>query len=331
MNYKLSEKILSEIKKAKKILVNCHRSPDADSVGSALALYEALLGIGKEAVVVCPDKIPSDLEFLPHSEKVKTIDFRTFDFGKYDLFMILDSASPNMLTKSKDISLPTIKKIVIDHHKTNEAFGEINLIDENISSTAELMYLVLVGLGVNLNKSMSQNLLAGIIADTGAFQFSNVTSQTLAIAQKLMDNGADRWEIILNVFKSLPFNKFKFWGEILKEMEWDKEHKFVWSAVPYDIYKEFEEPISAKESAATLFAAIVKDTDFGMIMVEEEKGILSVSLRGRTNFDVSRIAEKLGGGGHRSAAGAKVYNKDFDGAVVKVLEVARKMVNESKN
>ncbi|MEK7112644.1 MAG: DHHA1 domain-containing protein, partial [Patescibacteria group bacterium] len=199
------------------------------------------------------------------------------------------------------------------------------------SSTAELMYLVLTGLGVNLNKSMSQNLLAGIIADTGAFQFSNVTSQTLAIAQKLMGNGADRWEIILNVFKSLPFNKLKFWGEILKEMEWDKEHKFVWSAVAYDIYKEFAEPISAKESAATLFAAIVKDTDFGMIMVEEEKGVLSVSLRGRTNFDVSRIAEKLGGGGHRSAAGAKVYGKDFDGAIIKVLEIARKTVNESKN
>lgn len=331
MNYEKSAIILEEVKKANKILVNCHRSPDADSVGSALSFYEVLLSMGKDVRVICPDKLPEDLKFLPLSEKVEKINFAEFNFDSYDLFVVLDSGSVGMVTKRKDVNLPKIKKIVIDHHKTNKSLGDINLVDENISSTAELLYCLFEDWGVSINKTIAQNLLAGIIADTGVFQYSLVTSRTLAIAQKLIEIGANKEEIILNVFKSFPFKKVKFWGEILKRMEWDEEHHFVWSAVPHEVYKDFGDPISAKESAASLFAPVVKDTDFGMIMVEEEKGILSISLRGRTGFDVSKIAEKIGGGGHLSAAGAKLYEKDFDAAVIKVLETARRLVNENKN
>lgn len=330
MNYKKSVSILEEIKKANKILVNCHRSPDVDSVGSALCLYEVLLSLGKDVRVICPDKLPEDLKFLPFSEKVEKIDFRKFNFASYDLFIILDSGSAPMVTKRRDVDLPKIRKIVIDHHKTNESLGEINLLDDNISSTAELLYLLFEDWGVSINKSIAQNLLAGIIADTGVFRFPAVTSRTLEIAKFLMDKGADKKEIIIKIFSSYDLNKLKFWGEILRRMEKD-DAGFVWSCVSHEDFKKFGSPVSAKESAATLFAPIVKDTNFGMIMIEEEKGILSISLRGRTDFDVSKIAEKIGGGGHRSAAGAKLYEKDFDAAVIKVLETARRLVNENKS
>ncbi len=331
MNYPASKKILEEIKKANKILVNCHRSPDADSAGSALSFYEVLISMGKDVKVICPDKLPEDLKFLPFSEKVEKIDFEKFDFTPYDLFIVLDSGDVAMVTKKRDMPLPKIKKIVIDHHKTNESFAEINLVDDEISSTAELLYDIFEDWGTGVTKSIAQNLLTGIIADTGVFAYSAVTARTLQIAQFLMEKGANKKEIILNVFKSFSFNKVKFWGEILKRMEWDRDYKFVWAAVPHEIYKKFGGPASSKESAATLFATVVKDTDFGMIMVEEDKGVLSISLRGRTGFDVSKIAEKLGGGGHLSAAGAKLYEKDFDAAVIKVLETARRLVNENKN
>ncbi|MBI2066229.1 bifunctional oligoribonuclease/PAP phosphatase NrnA [Candidatus Woesebacteria bacterium] len=329
MNYPLSKKILEEIKKANKILVNCHRSPDADSAGSALALYEVLASFAKDVKVICPDKLPEDLKFLPFSEKVEKIDFEKFDFTPYDLFIVLDSRNAAMVTKKRDMPLPKNKKIVIDHHKTNESFAEINLVDDEISSTAELLYDIFEDWGTGVTKSVAQNLLTGIIADTGVFAYSKVSARTLQIALFLMEKGADKNEIILNIFRSYPFNKVKFWGEILKRMEWDEEHHFVWSAVPYEVYKNFDNPASAKASAASLFAPVIKGTNFGMIMVEEEKGILSISLRGRTDFDVSKIAEKLGGGGHLSAAGAKLYEKDFDAAVLKVLETARKIVNEN--
>jgi len=329
MNYPKSQEILEEIKKAKKILVNCHRSPDADSVGSALATYLALKKMGKEVKVICPDNISEDVKFLPHSEVVEKIDFGKFDFGQWDLFLILDSGSPGMATGKREGVLPEIATIVIDHHKTNGKFGRINLVDENISSTGELLFSIFEDWGVEINKDIAQNLLAGIITDTGVFEYPLVTSRTLDIARALIDKGGDRQEIILNIFKNIDFIKVKFWGEILTRMEKD-EAGFVWSAVSHEDFKKSGSPASAKESAASLFAPIVAGTDFGMIMVEEEKGILSVSLRSRGGFDVSKIAEKLGGGGHLSAAGAKVYVSDFDQAVLKVLEAARKVVNENQ-
>ena len=329
MNYPKFKEILEEIKKAQKILVNCHRSPDADSVGSALATYLVLKKMGKEVKVICPDKLPEDVKFLPHSEIVDKIDFGKFNFGQWDLFLILDSGSQAMVTGKREGVLPEIAAIVIDHHKTNDNFGKINLVDENISSTGELLFSIFEDWEVKIDKDIAQNLLAGIITDTGVFEYPLVTSRTLDIAHALMDKGGNMQEIILNIFKNIDFNKVKFWGEILTKMEKD-EAGFVWSALSHEDFKKFGSPGSAKESAASIFAPIVKGTDFGMIMVEEDEGVLSISFRSRGDFDVSKIAERLGGGGHISAAGAKVYVSDFDQAVLKVLEAARKVVNENQ-
>jgi phosphoesterase RecJ-like protein len=331
MNYPLSKKILEEIKKAKKILINCHKSPDGDSVGSALALYEVLISFGKEARIICPHELPDKLKFLPGSEKVEKIDFTKFDFGPYDLFFLLDSSQPSVVTDNWEATLPKIKKIIIDHHKTNENFADINLVDAKVSSVSEILYLFFEDCKIPLTKNICQDLLTGILTDTGIFQFPNVQEHTFTIAQKLIRGGADRWEIIFNTYKSYPFDEIKLWGEILRNMEFDKEHNFVWSAIPNDIYRKNRGTREASGDAATLFAPLVKDTDFGIILVEKEKGVLSVNLRGRTDFDVSKIAVKLGGGGHPAASGAKVFEKDFDQAVLKVLEVARKVASENKN
>ena len=329
MNYPKSKVILEEIKKAKKILVNCHRGPDADSVGSALATYLVLKKMGKDVKVICPDNLPEDVKFLPHSDVVEKIDFGKFNFRDWDIFLVLDSGNASMVTGKRNSSLPEITTIAIDHHKTNGNFGKINLVDEKISSTAELIYSIFEDWEVEVDKDIAQNILAGIIADTGVFEYPLVTSRTLEIARNLMDKGGDRQEIILNIFKNYDLNKVKFWGEILTRMEKD-EAGFVWSAISHQDFKKLGSPQSAKESAASMFAPVVKGTDFGMIMVEEDKGVLSISFRSRGDFDVSKIAEKLGGGGHISAAGAKVYVSDFDQAVLKVLESARKVVSENQ-
>lgn len=283
MNYPESQKILEEIKKADKILVNCHRSPDADSVGSALGLYLVLKGMGKDVKVICPDKVPSDLEFLPHSDEIEKIDFGKFDFSSFDLFIILDSGSVGMVMGKRESALPDIATIAIDHHTTNGDFGKINLVDENISSTSEILFSIFEDWSVEIEKDVVQNLLAGIIADTGVFEYPNVTSRTLGIAENLMNKGGKKDEIIFNIFKNIDFGKVKFWGEILARMEKD-EAGFVWSAVSHEDFKKFGSPGSAKETAASMFAPVVKDTGFGMIMVEEEKGILSISFRSRGGF-----------------------------------------------
>jgi phosphoesterase RecJ-like protein len=331
MNYKESKQILEEIRKARKILVNCHKSPDPDAVGCALAFYQVLRKLGKKVAVVTPSPVLENYQFLPFAEKIKKVNFKDFDFSKYDLFICPDSSSWAMvvgLALANVVSIPSISIVVIDHHKTNKRFGKINLVDPEIPSAAEIVYLLFEDWKIKIDKDTATALLAGIIGDTGIFQYPTVKSQTFDIARKLMDKGAGKDEIIHNIYRSADFTLLKFWGEILKRMEMDVENKFVWSAIPYEVYKKYSSPKEGKETAASNFTQIVKDTNFGLIMVEEEKNNLSISLRSRTGFDTSKIAVALGGGGHVYASGAKVEDMEFDKAVVKVLQTARKFVKK---
>lgn len=327
MNYPESQLILDEIKKADKILLNCHRGPDSDSVGSALAMKKVLSGLGKEVEIICPSDIPDDLYFLEGSSDIKKVDFSNFDFSTYNLFIIMDSSTYAMVSGSKEIGLPQIKMVVIDHHHTNTGYGDINLIDSKVTSTAELLYKIFYDWRVSLDQKSATALLTGIIGDTGSFQYAGVGKETLLIAGDLMDLGANKDEIIYNIYRSINFMTIKFWGKIIEMMKEDSEYRFVWSAIPLSLYEEYGRDSSAKEDGANLFFPVVKNTDFGVIMVETDKDVLSVSYRSRKDFDVSKIAGEIGGGGHISAAGAKVDGQ-FEEAVEKVLTACRKYANK---
>lgn len=330
MNYEISSKILKRIEGSKKVLINCHRQPDADSVGSALALYETLKRMGKKVKVISPNSIPEELEFLPSAKKIETIDYKKFDFASFDLFILLDSSNWRMVTGVNDFFPPEIETIVIDHHKTNDGYGDINLVDERKGSTAEIIYLIIKDWKLAIDKNTANALLTGIIGDTGGFRYPLAGSQTLFIASELIKHGANKNKIIFNLYRNAKMPLLKFWGEVLSRMQLDEEHKFVWSAVPFDVYKAHLKPEGARESAASMFTQSVRGTDFGFVLVEENKRNFSISFRARTDFDVSKIAAALGGGGHRMSAGAKVENMDFDEAVEKVLKTARKFAKMKK-
>lgn len=326
MNYPESQKILEEIKKAKRILVNCHRSPDPDGIGSALALKLVLEQMGKEVEIICPSgQVDKRINFLKGFDEIKTgINFSKFDYTKFNLFITLDSASWDMVTGKNEIFMPQVPIVNIDHHITNKNYGSINLVDTGASSVCELLFSLFENWIVEMDVKIATCLLTGIIADTGAFSYPNTTAKTLGIAQKLIEVGVDKNKIILRLYRSEDLNMLRFWGEVLQKMEIDKDYKFIWSAISHDVYKRYGMPEYGKESAASSFAPIVDGTDFGLIAVEEDTERLFISFRSRTGFDVSPIAEELGGGGHKAAAGAKIVGLPFDKAVEKVLGVARK-------
>jgi bifunctional oligoribonuclease and PAP phosphatase NrnA len=322
MNYKESAIILKEIKKSKKILINCHRGPDSDSVGSALALYRVLKNLDKEVSVICPSDLPADLTFLTDSDLVKRVNFSTFNFTEYDLFLIIDSSTYAMVTGLKDSNTPTINSVVIDHHFSNEKFGDINLIDPDRTSTGELLFKIFEDWDVSVDKVIAECLLTGIIGDTGSFQYQNVGEETLRIAASLVEKGADKDKIIYNIYRNIDFKEVKMWGKFIESMM--IEDNFVWSAISLATYKDFGEYPYAKEDVANLLFPIVKGTDFGIVMVETSDKVLSVSFRARSKFDVSKIAGEVGGGGHKAAAGARIEGLPFQDAVNKVLTTARK-------
>jgi len=329
MNYDKSLEIFDKINKAENILLNCHRNPDPDSIGSALAMKNILSVLGKKVTIFCPSKeLFDNVDYLVGYEDIlKGLNLRDIDFSQFDLFITLDSSNWNMVFNgdvSPDIKLTTV---VIDHHKTNELYGDINLVDENKGSTAEMLYLLFEDWKLKIDKKTADCLLAGIIGDTGAFRYPSANDKTFKITSSLMDLGADKNFAIQKIYRSEPYKLIKFYGEVLAKLEIDIERKFVYSITPYDIYDKYGKPSMAKESSASMFAQVVEDTDFGFIAIETEPKKLSISFRSRSGFDTSQIASILGGGGHIYASAARIEGMNFEDAKEKLLQTVRRVVD----
>lgn len=337
MNYPESPLILEEIKKAKRILVNCHKGPDPDSVGSALAMYEVLqVYFKKDVTIVCPDDLPESTKFITegiHGDLVfEKVDFDKFDISKYDLLITLDSASWSMVRGGGNNDELKIKTVVIDHHNSNERYGSVNLIDSVISSTAELLYFVFNDWGIQPDIErdypyFQKAILAGILSDTGCLRYSSVDSKTMSVVAELMKY-TDMNKIIFNLYQNVPLNSIKLTGEILSRMIVEDEYKFVYSATSFKEYGKYDSDDMARDLVSGGFIQSVEGTDFGFVAVEESQNVLSISFRSRTNFDVSKIALELGGGGHKVASGAKIRETEFSEALEKVLLVCRKYANK---
>ncbi len=326
-NYKESKLILEEIKKAENILINLHRGPDPDSFCSALSLYKFVESFGKNCTL-CLVKTSELSDFLSNekdSNLVKFVDYNELDFNKYDLFISPDSASWQQVVNNIDIKIPDLPIIIIDHHPSNEKFGEINVLDFKASSCSEMVYKLLVDWEFDIDVELSNLLLTGIIADTGGFAFSD-NSETLRIVANLMDIGAMKSEILTKMFRTVRFEKLKYWGVCIDMLKFDTDNRFVWLATPYEVENKYKVNDS---NFATMFSNIVDGSNFGVVMSEDEPKSLKISFRGRDNFDVSAMARELGGGGHIMAAGAKVDGLEFNDAVEKVLTICRKYAKKS--
>jgi len=320
-NYLLSQPILLEIKKAKNILINIHRNPDLDSIGSATALYQALIKMKKKVTLICPHEIPENYKFLKGADSVETIDFKTWadtEVRPYDLFLILDSGSYDIVTGSKEIKLPDMKKIIVDHHQTNNwSDCLLKLLDIEASSTAEIVYQILLDWNVIIDFKIATSIFAGIASDTVFFKYEKNAKKTFQIATELLNSGADKNKIVEQSFDSFDFNLIQLIGEFLTKMQ--KGNGYIYSVLDNKTFIKFGKQRGAREIVANLFARSIKNFDFGIMAVEFEKDKFAVSFRSKS-VDVSVIAKKFGGGGHKNAAGATIYG-NIDQVIKKIKKI----------
>lgn len=317
MFYSESSKIWDKIQASDNILINLHKHPDYDSFSSALSLSYVLSKLGKKNKIVSCQKISSYFLFLKGAEKIEQINYSSFDFDPFDLFVVPDTGSEDRVTGSGEIHLPEgLDLVVIDHHKTNTFDKHMRILDVEASATAEVLYGIFNDWKIETDPTLATYLLTGILGDTVFLRYCENSKKTLKVVADLIAKGADKDYISENFYERYEFNTIKLLGEFLNNMK--KEANFIWSAVPYEKFEKYGKPEGVREMAADLFFRGIKGTNFGVAILEYEKGEMSLSFRSKKNTDVSVIAKLFGGGGHKNASGATVKG-DFENSVKNIV------------
>jgi phosphoesterase RecJ-like protein len=310
MNQLIINKIKQTILGAKNILVLTHQKPDGDALGSSLAFGKFLETLDKENTIFSLGPITPTADFLPGRQKVKT-DPAKLNLAAFDLIAILDCGDFKQTGLEKELrALPENFPIInIDHHRTNENFGLINIVDPDSSSAVEIIFNLLKQLDFPIDKDTATCLLTGLITDTANFNNPATTFASLEAAGELLSRGARLGEISANVLKNKSLSVLKFWGEILSRLTENKKLGVVTTVITRDDLNLANLGEEALEGV-TNFLNNLKGAKMVLVLKAIEDGKINGSFRTTTpGIDVSRLAKMFGGGGHAKAAGFTIPGK----------------------
>ena len=297
MNNQISGEIKARLADAKKVVIASHVRPDGDAIGSLLGLGLALKDAGKTVTMVLVDGVPSSFKFLEGTDLIKK------DPGNdHDTFITVDCADFKRTGKLfENFGQPDIN---IDHHKTNENFGKLNLIEADEVATAAILTKHLPEWGLNISKPVAAALLAGILTDTLGFRTANVTPDALRQAAQLMETGVDLPEIYMESLVRKSFPAAKYWGAGLSSLE--SKNGIVWGTLTLADRKSTGYGGNDDADLINMISAI-NGQKVGMVFVEQSDNHVKISWRAlQPGIDVSPVAKHFKGGGHAAAAGADI-------------------------
>lgn len=293
---------LSNIKKMiyenNSFIIAGHVSPDGDCIGSAVALATALLSIGKK-VDIYLENFPRVFNYLNYDHK---IDYVINKENSYDVFIALDCGDKTRLGEAIYYLENIENTINIDHHKSNDFYGKLNCVQENISSTCEIIYDIFMDMDWDLSKNIAEALFTGLVYDTGAFKHSNTSSKTLRVASSLLKYDINSSRIINKIFFSMSYTKTKMLGKALSNSELKFNNKMCIATIDINEFNQMG-ATSDDVSSVVQYLIQVEGVSVACFLYEKQKNLIKVSLRSEDEFDVSKFAQKFNGGGHAKAAG----------------------------
>lgn len=318
------ELIAKLILSADNIGITYHVSPDGDAVGSVLALYNILKYLNKNCYIISKEKVSDNLQYLKGAETITgEISAPKRDT---DLVVVLDCGNSERICA--DLEDFQGKIINIDHHISNDYYGDYNYVDTNAAATAEIVYELINAIGIEFKKGNKELLDIGtcmytsLVTDTGGFRHSNVTERTLAIASKLKSIGVNNTYIYESLFDNKEFNRIKIIGKALSSLELVLDNKVALFLIDKDFTKEFNMEIGDTSDIIS-YGLQIKGVEITVLIKEVEDGV-KASLRAKGEVDVRKIAEIFGGGGHVKAAGLKIKDISIDEAKNKILNEVEK-------
>ncbi len=304
----LDQKIWQEIESATTILLHMHPTPDGDSAGSSLALRDVLAEMGKDVTLIQGDsELPDYLRHLPGAEFVEPHPYGAVETGEIDLFIILDSAALSQISRQTDVVFPeNMRTVVIDHHGTNQGYGDVNWIDSGYVATAHMVYDLLQANQVSISHDAAMCLYVGMFTDSGGFQYPPTNGHTLRAAADLADKAPDFHEYIFHINNTFDPENMYYRGMALNNIELFHNGKIAISVVSAnELNSKGIMPDQADKSFIANQLKSVVGWDVAVGMVETEPGYVKASFRTRKPdiYHLGKITEMLGGGGHQAAAG----------------------------
>ncbi|MGC8837127.1 MAG: DHH family phosphoesterase [Anaerolineae bacterium] len=291
------EAIAGAIRRARRILIVTHVSPDGDAIGSLLGLGWALEGLGKEVILACADPVPRHYRYLPGSERI----VQAPDSTGVDLVISLDGSDLERMGAAYDAGrLQGVPLANIDHHVTNVLFGTWNWVDPSRAATAQLVLELVDHLGLPLDGRIALCLLNGLVTDTLGFRTPNTGPGELAVAVRLMEAGASLRRVMHHAFNRRPYSSIRLWGLALQTVH--LEGRIIWAEVTQEMQRLAGGGDMSNGSLVNFLIA-AEGADAAVVFTEKEDGQVEVGIRSVAGVDVSGVALSLGGGGHPQAAG----------------------------
>lgn len=301
------DEIAEVIRTGTTFLITSHMRPDGDALGSELALYHVLRGMGKDSVVYNQDTTPAVYAFLPGAE---TIIHSLDSVEGFDAVFVLDCSDISRVG-DEQVKIGSIQKIVnIDHHASVGTFSELLLTDSRASSTGEMVHRLLEHMGIAITGDIATNLYTAILTDTGSFQYSNTGSATFRVAADLVERGADCRYIAQNIYETKPAVQIRLMGAVLDTLQMYEGGTVGVISVTQEMLRR-EKALPEHTEGLVDMVRSIRDVEIAVCCYEVSEGRFKISLRSKGDVDVEKIAGTLGGGGHKNASACRVEG-DFE-------------------
>jgi phosphoesterase RecJ-like protein len=310
------------IRDSKRVVIISHVRPDGDAVGSQIALGSSLQELGKEVILINENGCPSNLKFLVGSDKVLLPPEIHIDA---DLCIALDTANHERLGASCIEAVKLVKLIInIDHHITNEGYGDFVYVDPDSPATAQIIYELILNEGFPFPAASRDSLFVGISTDTGSFRYPATTARTYEVGADLLRMGADAGALSSAIYESYPYRRIELLKKLLGNLKMTVDDQ----VASWCLDLQTKEELSIKPEDSENLSDLIRGIDSVRVAVffEELKDCsVRVSMRSKdVNLaDVSKICAHFGGGGHPLASGARVNGK--------LYEVEEKVLNKICN
>lgn len=310
-------------KSGKTYVVLPHIYPDGDTIGSSICMYNYLKSISNDVYMVLNDSLPSNLQFLDKKQFMTSFDFKSLSLKDY-VVVAVDSSDLTRVEDRNDIVDLAIEVYNIDHHITNENYGDYNIVDTDAAATGEIVFEILKDNDYEFSKEDIVAVYAAISTDTGSFKYSNTSSISMRIVAELIDMGLDINFVNVELYQNKPYDQIKALNVALGTLELKYDGKVAIGYINKELLKS-NDLYDPDTDGVVEFFRDISGVEVAIFLKEVENESYKVSLRSKYDFNVSKVAMKFGGGGHVKASGCKLKG-DINTVLFKLNEALREVI-----